>query len=207
MSSAMLMERSSAGDGTFGQSSAPGALPTSANWCVLPRCTFKCEKTKDGFKLWCKCDDDVACTLDDCDGGCAPTPVANADGALKPGQFVRVIVEGGSLPDAITVPQSAVQDGTTGKFVYVATLGDKGMTVALPRPVVVGAWTGGDPDQSNGRWVIRQGLKAGDRVIVDGMARIFFPGMPVAASEAGAAPAKPAAPPAQAAAQSAQPAK
>ena len=132
---------------------------------------------------------------------------ANADGALKPGQFVRVIVEGGSLPDAITVPQSAVQDGTTGKFVYVATPGDKGMTVALPRPVVVGAWTGGDPDQSNGRWVIRQGLKAGDRVIVDGMARIFFPGMPVAASEAGAAPAKPAAPPAQAAAQSAQPAK
>ena len=124
---------------------------------------------------------------------------ANADGALKPGQFVRVIIEGGSLPDAITVPQAAVQDGPTGKFVYVATPGDKGMTVALPRPVVVGAWTGGDPDQSAGRWVIRQGLKAGDRVIVDGMARIFFPGMPVAASEAGATPAQPAAPPAQAA--------
>ena len=61
MSSAMLLERSSAGAGTLGQSSAPGALPASANWCVLPRCTFKCEKTKDGFKLWCKCDDDVAC--------------------------------------------------------------------------------------------------------------------------------------------------
>ncbi|MCA1979858.1 MAG: efflux transporter periplasmic adaptor subunit, partial [Thiobacillus sp.] len=54
--------------------------------------------------------------------------------------------------------------------------------------------------QGPGRWVIRQGLKAGDRVIVDGMARIFFPGMPVAATEAGAVPAKPAAPPAQAAA-------
>lgn len=126
---------------------------------------------------------------------------ANADGTLKPGQFVRVIVEGGSLTDAITVPQSAVQDGPTGKFVYVATPGEKGMTVALPRPVGVGAWTGGEPGQSSGRWVIRQGLKAGDRVIVDGMARIFFPGMPVAASEAGDAPTptKPAAPPAQAA--------
>jgi len=132
---------------------------------------------------------------------------ANADGALKPGQFVRVIIEGGSLPNAITVPQSAVQDGTSGKFVYVATPGEKGVTVALPRPVVVGAWTGGDPDQSSGRWVIRQGLKAGDRVIVDGMARIFFPGMPVAANEAGVAPAKPAAPPAQAAPRSAQSAK
>lgn len=124
---------------------------------------------------------------------------ANADGALKPGQFVRVIIEGGNLPDAITVPQAAVQDGPTGKFVYVATPGDNGMTVALPRPVVVGTWTGGDPGQTAGRWVIRQGLKPGDRVIVDGMARIFFPGMPVAASEAGAAPAQPATPPAQAA--------
>ena len=46
---------------------------------------------------------------------------ANADGKLKPGQFVRVIVEGGQLPNAISVPQPAVQDGPTGKFVYVAT--------------------------------------------------------------------------------------
>ena len=29
----------------------------------------------------------------------------NADGALKPGQFVRVVVEGARLPDAISVPQ------------------------------------------------------------------------------------------------------
>ena len=119
---------------------------------------------------------------------------SNADGQLKPGQFVRVLVEGGTLPDAVTVPQSAVQDGPTGKFVYVATPGDKGMTLALPRPVEVGAWTGGEPSQRAGRWVIRTGLKAGDRVIVDGMARIFFPGMPVAASEAGAVPKTPAAP-------------
>ncbi len=132
---------------------------------------------------------------------------ANADGMLKPGQFVRVLVEGGSLPDAVTVPQSAVQDGPTGKFVYVAAPAPAmpgqpapppGLTVALPHPVQVGAWTGGTPGQGTGRWVIRSGLKAGDRVIVDGTARIFFPGMPVAASEAGAVPAKPAAPPAPA---------
>lgn len=129
---------------------------------------------------------------------------ANADSALKPGQFVRVIVEGGSLPDAVTVPQAAVQDGAQGKFVYVAVAAPAqpgqpapppGMTVALPRPVKVGAWVGeGAADQSGpGRWVIREGLKPGDRVIVDGIARIFFPGMPVATTEAGAARAKPAA--------------
>jgi membrane fusion protein (multidrug efflux system) len=113
---------------------------------------------------------------------------ANADSSLKPGQFVRVVVEGGQLPDAITVPQPAVQDGPTGKFVYVATPGDKGMTVALPHPVEVGAWVGGnEPGKGVGRWVIKSGLKSGDKVVVDGMARIFFPGMPIAASEAGGA--------------------
>ncbi|MBI3433375.1 MAG: efflux RND transporter periplasmic adaptor subunit [Hydrogenophilales bacterium] len=120
----------------------------------------------------------------------------NADGALKPGQFVRVVVEGGQLPDAITVPQPAVQDGPTGKFVYVATPGEKGMTVALPHPVEVGAWVGGDGhDKQAGRWVIKSGLKPGDKVVVDGMARIFFPGMPIVPSEAGAAPGKAAAAP------------
>jgi membrane fusion protein (multidrug efflux system) len=112
---------------------------------------------------------------------------ANADGKLKPGQFVRVVVEGGQLPNAVSVPQPAVQDGPTGKFVYVATPADKGMTVALPRPVEVGAWIGGgEPGKGAGRWVIKSGLKPGDKVVVDGMARIFFPGMPVAPSGAGA---------------------
>lgn len=120
---------------------------------------------------------------------------ANADRALKPGQFVRAIVEGGSLPDAISVPQPAVQEGPTGKFVYVATPGEKGMTVALPRPVEVGPWIGeGQPGGGKGRWVITSGLKPGDRVVVDGMARIFFPGMPIVASPAGSSPTAPAAP-------------
>ena len=116
---------------------------------------------------------------------------ANADGALKPGQFVRVIVEGGRLPDAISVPQPAVLDGPTGKFVYVATPGEKGMIVALPRPVEVGAWIGGEPGKGGGRWAIRGGLKPGDKVVVDGMARIFFPGMPIKPTPAGDVPSAP----------------
>ncbi len=116
----------------------------------------------------------------------------NVDGKLKPGQFVRVVVEGGMLPDAISVPQPAVQDGPNGKFVYVATPGDKGMTVALPHPVEVGPWIGsGEPGKGAGRWIIKSGLKPGDKVVVDGMARIFFPGMPVVPTEAGTASDKP----------------
>lgn len=110
----------------------------------------------------------------------------NANGALKPGQFVRVVVEGGQLPEALTVPQPAVQDGPTGKFVYVVGQGPNRQAIAQQRPVEVGAWIADDHGKGSNRWVIKRGLKPGDEVVVDGMARIFFPGMPIAPSKAGA---------------------
>jgi len=42
--------------------------------------------------------------------------IANADGALKPGQFVRVVLKGATRTNAIAVPQVAVQDGPQGKL-------------------------------------------------------------------------------------------
>ena len=126
---------------------------------------------------------------------------ANANGELKPGQFVRVVVEGGQMPDALTVPQPAVQDGPTGKFVYVVGQGPNKQAIALPRPVEVGAWVADDQGKGGNRWVIKRGLQPGDSVVVDGMARIFFPGMPVAPSQ----PAKPAATLGQAAKSAAAP--
>lgn len=108
---------------------------------------------------------------------------ANPAGALKPGQFVRVVVEGGQMTDALTVPQAAVQEGPTGKFVYVVGQSPDKQPIALPRPVEVGAWVG-DPQTGGNRWVIKRGLQAGDKVVVEGMARIFFPGMPIAPSPA-----------------------
>lgn len=108
---------------------------------------------------------------------------ANPAGALKPGQFVRVIVEGGQMPGALTVPQAAVQEGPTGKFVYVVGQGPDKQRIALPRPVEVGHWIT-DPQAGGNRWVIKRGLQAGDSVIVEGMARIFFPGMPIASTPA-----------------------
>ncbi|RZU46750.1 membrane fusion protein (multidrug efflux system) [Fluviicoccus keumensis] len=124
--------------------------------------------------------------------------VANGNRELSPGQFVRVRLSGALRPQAMTVPQRAVMDSAQGKFVYVVSPGEKGGTVALPRPVQVGEWvhlsTG--PDQNG--WVIRDGLKPGDEVIVDGTARIFFPGAPVVAAPLGAASAPAAGQPAAA---------
>ena len=94
--------------------------------------------------------------------------IPNPKGNLRPGQFVRVTLRGAVRPNAITVPQRSVMEGPQGKYVYVVSADSK----AEPRPVQVGEWQGQD-------WIIHSGLKAGDKVIVDGVARIFFPGAPV----------------------------
>jgi membrane fusion protein (multidrug efflux system) len=115
----------------------------------------------------------------------AEAEIPNPDGALKPGQFVRVRLLGATRPNAVRVPTRAVLEGPQGKFVYVA-LGGK----AVPKPVEVG-------DQLADGWIISKGLQPGDPVIVDGMARIFFPGAPVQEGAPGAAPAGAASAPAQ----------
>lgn len=83
--------------------------------------------------------------------------VANPEGLLRPNQYVRVRLQGAVRPDAILVPQRAVQQGGEGQFVWVAGADD----TAEHRPVVVGPWQGAE-------WFISEGLRAGERVIVDG---------------------------------------
>jgi membrane fusion protein (multidrug efflux system) len=92
---------------------------------------------------------------------------------------VRVTLTGATRPDAVLVPQRAVLEGSQGKFVYVVD--DK--SSAQPRPVELGEWAGSD-------WIITGGLKAGDRVIIDGVMRIG-PGAPVQAASVNGAPPAP----------------
>lgn len=130
--------------------------------------------------------------------------VANHDRALKPGQFVRVTLKGAMRRNAIVVPQVAVLDGPQGKFVYVPGKDKDGKDVALPRPVVLGPWV--EADGVN-LWVVERGLKAGETVIVDGVARIMAPGSPIMLGPPpgapGGAPGGPGAPPAKGDAKSA----
>ncbi len=85
----------------------------------------------------------------------------NPQHVLLPGQFVRVRLVGLKRPGAILVPQRAVQRGLGGAFVYV--LGDGNKVAA--RDVVATSWEGG-------AWLIDQGLRAGDRVVVDGIQKV-----------------------------------
>jgi membrane fusion protein (multidrug efflux system) len=131
---------------------------------------------------------------------------SNSDNTLSPGQFVRVVLTGATRANAFTLPQRAVLDGPMGKYVYVVGRGKDDKPAAEQRPVVPGEWVTldtKDPGARNG-WVIREGLKAGDKVIIDGVARIFAPDQPIVpmtaeeAAKAAAEQAK-AAPPAAAA--------
>ena len=96
---------------------------------------------------------------------------------IRPGQFVRVVLKGAQRLNAITVPQRAVMEGAQGKMVYLLSK----ESTAIPRPVTVGAWSGSD-------WIITAGLEPGDKVIVDGLAKIFFPGAPVQVGDPNAPP-------------------
>ena len=108
--------------------------------------------------------------------------VANPQRLLLPGQFVKVRFTGDTKTDAILIPQRAVLQGPKGPFVYVVGPDD---TVQI-RDIVAADWKG---DQ----WIIDEGLKAGDRVVVNGLMKIG-PGAPVKAVPVGEEPA-PAAPP------------
>jgi membrane fusion protein, multidrug efflux system len=84
--------------------------------------------------------------------------VDNPDGLLRPNQYVHINIKGVIRPNAMLVPQSAVQASAKGPYVWVVTADDK----AEPRPVVTGDWYDND-------WFISQGLQAGERVVVDGI--------------------------------------
>jgi membrane fusion protein (multidrug efflux system) len=117
----------------------------------------------------------------------------NPDAKLRPGQFVRVTVEGGILPRALAVPQRAVQEDAKGKFVYVVGQGEQSASIALSKHVEVGQWVEKEtPTGMERLWVIRSGLAAGDRVVIEGTARIFYPGMAITPQPAGTGSPEPA---------------
>lgn len=85
----------------------------------------------------------------------------NPDRTVLPGQFGRVRVRVEERPNAILVPQKAVQQLQSMRTVYTVGPDNK---VAM-QPVVAGA-------RVDDSWIIEQGLKPGDRVIVEGQLRV-----------------------------------
>lgn len=86
----------------------------------------------------------------------------NPDKKLIPGQFVRLRLGNIVRKDAITVPQEAVMQGAKGAFVY--RLSSQNMVESVM--IETGVQT------EDGRWIVDEGLKAGDVVITNGLMKV-----------------------------------
>ncbi|MBN8764338.1 MAG: efflux RND transporter periplasmic adaptor subunit [Thiobacillus sp.] len=82
----------------------------------------------------------------------------NPQRLLLPGTFVRVRLPQAVAENVITVPQRAVMSGPQGQFVLLVGPENK----VTPRPVKLGAMSGTD-------FVVEDGLKNGETLIVDGV--------------------------------------
>src|SRR4051812_37269680 len=110
---------------------------------------------------------------------------SNPDGLLTPGMFGRVRVPGSPTYDALLLPDAAIGTEQIKKYVLVVDADNK----AVMKYVTLGQLT-----EDNLR-VIRSGIDAGDRVVVNGLMRVR-PGQKVNPQEQGATPSAAAAAPA-----------
>ncbi|MCS4279658.1 efflux RND transporter periplasmic adaptor subunit [Stenotrophomonas rhizophila] len=102
----------------------------------------------------------------------------NADRAFTPGLFARVQLLGSGQFQAMLIDDKAVLTDQDRKFVYVVDKDNK----AQRRDIELGR-------TADGLRIVEQGLKAGDRVIIDGVQKVFMPGMPVQAKAVAMQPA------------------
>jgi membrane fusion protein, multidrug efflux system len=120
----------------------------------------------------------------------AKAQLQNSDGVFTPGLYARVRLLGSGEQNVMLIHEMAVSTDQDRKFVYV--LGDK--NTAVRKDIELG-------ESVDGLRVVKKGLTANDVVVVNGVRKIFFPGMPVKPNkvpmdkpdQAPAAPANPAA--------------
>ena len=97
----------------------------------------------------------------------------NPEGELTPGLFARVRIPMTAMYPALLIDEKSVLTDQANKYV----LGVDASNLSVYKPVVLGP-------RLNGKRIIRSGLAAGEKVIVNGMARLPQPGMPVQPVEA-----------------------
>lgn len=94
--------------------------------------------------------------------------VPNPERVFTPGLYTRVQLQAASSADAVLIDERAVLTDQDRKYVYV--LGEDNQ--AERRDIIPGG-------MADGLRVVEDGLATGDRLIVHGVQKVFFPGMPV----------------------------
>jgi membrane fusion protein, multidrug efflux system len=96
--------------------------------------------------------------------------LANPDRVFTPGLFARVQLEGSAEFEALMIDDKAVLTDQDRNYVYVVAADN----TAARRDITLGRMI-------DGLRVVASGLEPGDQVVVDGVQKVFFPGMPVKA--------------------------
>ncbi len=104
--------------------------------------------------------------------------VPNAENFLLPGMYVRAVVDMGQRPNGVLAPQQGITRDAKGNAVAMVVTPEG----KVEQRVVQASRTIGD------QWLVDEGLRAGDRVIVEGLQKVQ-PGGNATAVEAGATPA------------------
>ena len=89
--------------------------------------------------------------------------VPNPQGVLLPGLYVRAVVEQAQVANAILLPQQAVTRGGQGDTVMVVAPDG----AVAPRPIKIGGQQGSD-------WIVTDGLKPGEQVMVEGAMKLMM---------------------------------
>lgn len=90
----------------------------------------------------------------------------NPEGKLRPGQFLRLVMEGLTRINALIVPQEAVMQGAASSYVYRVNANGVVENVSVQAGLTT----------KDGGWIIDSGLDAGDKVVVSGVMKLR-PGM------------------------------
>lgn len=98
----------------------------------------------------------------------ARATLSNPSGLLTPGLYARVRVQGSGPFQAVLVDDKAVMTDQDRKYVYIV---DKSNT-ALRRDIRLGR-------KAKGLRIVEEGLQQGDRVVVNGIQKVTYSGMPV----------------------------
>lgn len=103
----------------------------------------------------------------------------NPDGDLLPGMFVRARLEEGARPDSVVISQRCVMRDPKGQaYVYVVTPENTIEQRNVTANRVIG-----------NNWLIESGLKAGEKVVIDGIGKVRIGAKVTIAQPAAAAPA------------------
>lgn len=101
---------------------------------------------------------------------------SNADGSLTPGLFARIRIPMTGKYKALLVDEKSVLTDQANKYVLGVDQ-SKTPAVSVYKPIAIGP-------SIDGKRIIRSGLAAGDKIIVNGQARLPMPGMPVQPADA-----------------------